>query len=142
MNITLDPDVWGPHYWYFLHAITLTYPKYPNAITKKKYYDFVHTIPSFIPVENMASTFSKLLDEYPVTPYLDSRKAFVSWMHFIHNKINKILEKPQYPISQLYSEFSKSKQIKNIQFILWREKICYCIILFLISGIAFYLYNK
>ena len=31
--------VWGPHYWFVLHTIALRYPKNPNDVTKKKYYD-------------------------------------------------------------------------------------------------------
>jgi hypothetical protein len=90
----LDPKIWGPHYWFFLHTVAICYPHRPNTITKKKYYDFIHNIPMFIPVENIASYFSQLLDQYPVSPYLDSRDAFIRWMHFIHNKINQKLEKP------------------------------------------------
>ena len=26
------------------------------------------------------------LDQYPVTPYLDSRESFIKWMYFIHNQ--------------------------------------------------------
>ena len=87
--MALDPKVFGPHYWFFLHTISMNYPKYPNAVTKKKYYDFIQNLPLFIPVEKHAADFSKLLDEYPVSPYLDSRDSFVRWMHFIHNKINE-----------------------------------------------------
>ena len=46
----LDPNIWGPHYWFFLHTIAMSYPIHPNAVTKKKYYDFVQNIPLFIPV--------------------------------------------------------------------------------------------
>jgi hypothetical protein len=35
----LDSNTWGPHYWFFLHTIAISYPKHPNAITKKKIYD-------------------------------------------------------------------------------------------------------
>ena len=37
----LDPKIWGPHYWFVLHTISLTYPDIPNETTKKKYYDLV-----------------------------------------------------------------------------------------------------
>lgn len=140
--MNLDSSIWGPHYWYFLHAVTLTYPLHPNSVVKKKYYDFVHSIPLFIPVPEMSKTFSNLLDEYPITPYLESRKSFVSWMHFIHNKINVLLEKPKYPIAKLYAEYAKSKNIQHIEFNRWRERIVYICILAIISGIAYYLYNK
>ena len=32
----LDPKIWGPHYWFFLHTIAMSYPLRPNAVTKKK----------------------------------------------------------------------------------------------------------
>ena len=86
--MVLEPKVWGPHYWFFLHTIAMSYPHRPNSVTKKKYYDFIQNIPLFIPVESFSTRFSNLLDEYPVSPYLDSRDSFIRWMWFIHNKIN------------------------------------------------------
>ena len=34
--MNFDPDVWGPHYWFFLHTIAESYPIHPNSVTKKK----------------------------------------------------------------------------------------------------------
>ena len=87
-----DPNVWGPHYWFVLHTITLGYPLLPNDISKKKYYEFIHNIPLFIPVKQIGDKFSIILDKYPVAPSLDSRDSLIKWFHFIHNKIN-ILKK-------------------------------------------------
>jgi len=89
------PDVWGPHYWFFLHTISESYPITPNSITKKKYYDLIQNMPLFIPVVEMGDKFSEFLDKYPVTPYLDNRDSFVRWVHFIHNKFNVLLGKEQ-----------------------------------------------
>jgi len=69
--MALNPKVWGPHYWFVLHTIALTYPLHPNETIKKKYYDFIHNLPIFIPISNMGNSFSELLDLYPVAPYLD-----------------------------------------------------------------------
>ena len=69
----LDPKIWGPHYWFFLHTVALSYPRTPNEVTRKKYYDFIQNFPLFIPIEDIGNTFSKLVDKYPVTPYLDSQ---------------------------------------------------------------------
>ena len=76
--MALEPKVWGPHYWFVLHTIALTYPLNPNDCTKKKYYDFFNNLPLFVPVENIGNSISKLLDEYPVTPYLDSRDSLIN----------------------------------------------------------------
>ena len=43
--MALNPTVWGPHYWFVLHTIALSYPLSPNTTTKKKYYDFIQNLP-------------------------------------------------------------------------------------------------
>jgi hypothetical protein len=143
--VVFDPNVWGPHYWFFLHTISLTYPRRPNDITKKKYYDFVQNIPLFIPIESMATNFSKLLDEYPVSPYLDSRDAFIRWMHFIHNKINEQTEKPKISLGEFYANYYNQYKPKEV---LWTErykirgKIAYILVIAICLGLIFYFYNK
>ena len=79
--MALDPKIWGPYYWFVLHTISLTYPLNPNETIKKKYYDFIHNLPLFIPISTFGNRFSEILDNYPVTPYLDSRESFTKWMH-------------------------------------------------------------
>ena len=141
----LDPNVWGPHYWFFLHTIALNYSQYPNAVTKKKYYDFLTNIPLFIPVDNISVQFSKLLDEYPVTPYLDSRDSLIKWVHFIHNKINEKTEKPKISLSDFYINYYnayKPKIISIKEIYRWKEKLIYIIVLILIVCLALYLHNK
>jgi hypothetical protein len=90
----MESNNWSSHYWFTLHTIALNYPITPNKVTKKKYYDLVMNIPLFIPNAKDGNKFSELLDKYPVTPYLDSRDAFIKWTHFIHNRVNKLLNKP------------------------------------------------
>jgi hypothetical protein len=68
---------------------------YPNAITKRKYYDFIQNLPLFLPNSEMGDRFSKMLDKYPVSPYLDNRASFIKWGYFIHNKINVMLGKEE-----------------------------------------------
>jgi hypothetical protein len=141
----LDSNVWGPHYWFFLHTVAMCYPHRPNAMTKKKYYDFVQNIPMFIPIETMATYFSKLLDEYPVSPYLDSRDSFIRWMHFIHNKINEKLEKPKISLDKFYVDYYeayKPKDAKLFEYYKVRGKILYFLLLFIIIFGIYYLYNK
>ena len=141
----LDPSVWGPHYWFFLHTIAMTYPHTPNDVTKRKYYELIQNLPLFIPVEGMGSEFSKLLDQYPVVPYLDSRSSFCRWMHFIHNKINEKLEKPKISINEFYSRYYeeyKPKDIKMKDFYRWREKLLYTLVVLSSTGLIVYLYNK
>ncbi len=143
--IRLDPTVWGPHYWFFLHTLSMSYPHHPNAVTKKKYYELIQNLPLFIPVESIGSDFEKLLNEYPVTPYLDSRESLIRWMHFIHNKINEKLEKPKITLNEFYFRYYeeyKPKDIRMREHYRWREKLIYTLVVMGASGLIVYLYHK
>ena len=141
----LDPKIWGPHYWFFIHTVAMTYPIRPNAVTKKKYYEFIQNLPLFIPVESISGEFSKLIDKYPVAPYLDNRESLIRWTHFVHNKINQKLEKPQISLSEFYIKYYeeyKSQNVKMVEYYKMREKAIYCGIIVTIAGGIYYLYDK
>ena len=57
--MTLDPKIWGPHYWFVLHTIALSYPIKPNETIRKKFYDFYQNLPLFLPIEEIGNNFSK-----------------------------------------------------------------------------------
>ena len=141
----LDPKIWGPHSWFFIHTVAMTYPIRPNAVTKKKYYEFIQNLPLFIPVESISGEFSKLIDKYPVAPYLYNRESLIRWTHFIHNKINQKLEKPQISLSEFYIKYYeeyKSQNVKMVEYYKMREKAIYCGIIVTIAGGIYYLYDK
>jgi len=144
-TVYLDPSVWGPHYWFFLHTLAMTYPHRPNSVTKKKYYEFIQNLPLFLPVEQISGEFSKIIEKYPIMPYLDNRDSFVRWMHFIHNKINEKLEKPQISLNDFFVKYYdeyKTQDEKLSQYNKIKEKIVYLGIIIGISLAIYYLYDK
>lgn len=54
----------------------------------------------------MGNQFSRLLDDYPVTPYLGKRESFIRWTVFIHNKINVILGKPEIALEDAIATYN------------------------------------
>ena len=141
----LDPTIWGPKFWFFLHTITLSYPKYPNSITKKKYYELIQNFPLWIPVEEISKDFRVLLDTYPIQPYLDKKEDFIKWGWFIHNKINEKLEKPTIRYSEFYKiyyENYKPITTKINEQYQWKKHIYYLLLLVGLSGIIYYYYDK
>ncbi len=141
----LEPTVWGPHYWFFIHTIAISYPLRPNAVTKKKYYDFIQNLPLFLPNEQMATYFEKLLDQYPVTPYLDTRESFIRWTHHIHNKINELFEKKKISLAEFYEQYYdnyKPKEVKFKEYYKIRAKVIYLVIVILFIAAIVYFYNK
>ena len=143
--MVLDPKIWGPHYWFFLHTVALNYPLYPNDISKKKYYDFIENFPLFIPVPDIANSFSKILDEFPVTPYLDSRESFIKWLHFIHNKVNINPNLPEQTLDDSlknYYELYRDEKILVNNEIISKKKLLYISILISLFTLSIFLYKK
>jgi hypothetical protein len=144
-NHIFNPIIWGPHYWFVLYTIALSYPLDINECTKKKYYDFITNLPLFLPVPDIGGVFSKFLDAYPVTPYLDSRESLSKWVHFIHNKINSYLGKPEltyYDALNKYYEHYKLKEIKKNDERKNKEKYIFGSIIIVIIVVIIYLYIK
>jgi len=141
----LNPEIWGPHFWFFISTLALNYPNNPNEVTIKKYYEFIQNLPLFIPVNEIGNDFDKLLKLYPISSYLDSRKSFVKWVHFIHNKINEKLEKPKISLNEFYEKYYenyKKKSLKLKDFNKWKQYIIYSILIVGGIGIISYYYDK
>ena len=133
--MNFDPNVWGPHYWFFLHTVAESYPLHPTTVTKKKYYDLIQNFPLFIPNIKIGNKFSETLDKYPVSPYLDSRESFVRWVHFTHNRINTILGKEEVSMEialENYRNLYKPKKVLLQETIIKRKHIIYLILIFVL----------
>ena len=141
----LNHNVWLPHLKFTLQTMAITYPAHPNDVSKKKYYDFIQNLPVFFPLEPIGKNFLKLLDKYPVTPYLSSRMSFMKWVHFILNKIHEQLEQPVdefYDSLEKYYDEYKPKEIRNKELIKTRQRYIQFGIALLIIGGIFYIYKK
>ena len=100
-----DAKVWGPHYWFFMMSVAMTYSDFPNDIIKRKYYDFYMNLPLFIPNKEMAKTMLTMLDSYPLTPYLSSKDSLIRWVVFIHNKVNTMIGKPNISVDEAIKNY-------------------------------------
>lgn len=141
----LNPQVWGKHYWFFLETVAITYPHHPNEGTKKKYYDLFMNLPLFLPIESIATNFTNLLNQYPISPYLDSRESLVRWVWFIHNKINEQLEKEKITLNKFYENYYeqyKSTGQKMADYGKLKSSLIYLTFLIVSFVIIYYFYNS
>ena len=141
----LDSKIWGPHYWFFLHTAAMSYPVTPNDTVKKKFYEFIQNFPLFIPDPKISASFTTILDTYPVSPYLDSKDSLVRWTHFIHNKVNKKLEKDVISIEKFYTSYYKQYETtseKQIQYIKTKKHVAYAVIVLSLLILIYFVYKK
>ena len=141
----LKHDVWLPKLRFTLQTIALNYPDNPNEVTVRKYYSLIQNLPVFFPDKPIGSFMEKLLDEFPVTPYLSSKTSFMKWIHFLFNKINKKLElktETFYESLEEYYKHYKPKAIINKESIKGKKKIVYGGIMSVLVTFSIYYYNQ
>ena len=94
-------------------------------MTKKKYFTLIQNLPFYYPIEPMGKNFSKLLNQYPVQPYLDSKMTFSKWIHYVTNKLNEELELPTntfYESLEEYYDKYKPKEVVEQEFFRKKKK--------------------
>ena len=77
--------------------------------------------------------------------YLDSKKSFIKWVHFIHNKINEKLEKPKISLNDFYTNYYENYKKKDIQIEelkKWKLHIMYAVFIIGGLGIIMHYHNK
>lgn len=137
------PEVWGPHYWFFMHTISFLYPDNPTEIIRKKYYDLIQNLPIFMPAD-IQDKFTQMLDQYPVQPYLTSKESLISWVHFMHNKVNIELKYPTIDIEtfkKLYWLHYRPKEAKKKANKRWLKLVYFSALLASMCGIVYLVYK-
>ena len=101
----LNPKIWFNYFKFIMITISLYYPKYPNDVTKKKYYDFIQNIPLLFPEYPLGNNYIKYLEFHPLTPYLDSKESFIKWIHYINNKISLDLNIQEEKLEETFKKY-------------------------------------
>lgn len=101
INNGMMTKVWGPAGWLFLHCVAFGYPYKLNPEDKedqqkmKHYKNFFESIATILPCRYCRESYQDFIDDYPIDPYLTSRKDLSKWFYTIHNKINHKLGVPE-----------------------------------------------
>jgi hypothetical protein len=101
----MDPNVWGPGAWTFLHSLTLTYPKRPNYLDKQRYSQFFHNLQFVLPCPTCQKHYQLNVKENPIQ--LDSRDDLVAWLVNIHNEVNRKNGKRMLSLNEFYSHYQE-----------------------------------
>jgi hypothetical protein len=129
---SIDPNLWGPHGWAFLHYITLSYPDKPTQQDKNNIITFFNSVGNVLPCEKCRYNFDSHLKKFPLdNNTVNSRYNLVNWLVNIHNEVNLMNGKKTV-------SFDESVQIylnKNNKF-KWDTLIVY---VFIIAFIIYFL---
>ena len=138
----MDPDIWGPPTWIFLHTVTLNYPNNPTMYDKKYYKNFFINLHYILPCEWCSKNYKQHLLKYPIDNYLNTKKNLVQWLINIHNEVNKIFNKNTIDYFEFINIYKKIYKKKKTFFTFYNIILILCIFTIIVLTIlCIYLYN-
>jgi hypothetical protein len=90
-----------------MHIVAIGYSKHPTYTDKKCAKEFYESLVFLIPCSVCREHYKEHLTEKPITPFLDSREDLLKWTIAIHNKVNALLNKPQWTEQEVLSYYEK-----------------------------------
>jgi len=99
----MEPTVWGPKLWFFMHTIALNFPDNPSFEEIRNYESFFENLKYIIPCDKCKLHYTQRLNENPVSKYLTDANSLFIYTIDLHNEVNKSLGKRIYS----YDEVSK-----------------------------------
>ena len=73
----MDPSIWGPHAWFFLHSITLAYPENPTIIDKENMRTFFNAFYKVLPCNTCVMNYTNHIKQLPLT---ELKRPFESFL--------------------------------------------------------------
>ena len=132
----MDPKIWGPSAWKFLHCITIGYPDCPSNEDKQNIKQFFANLHTILPCDVCKAHFKDHFAKYPLTDeILCNKKELFKWLVDVRNYVNMQLKKPIISQEDVLKECvgcSKSYvTTKNITFVLVGIVVIILIVLFI-----------
>lgn len=100
----IPPQKWGSAMWHSMHWIAAGFTDNASPEMKQSYKQWIESLVHVLPCATCCAHFKQVLDEHPVTDQvLESSISFRTYIVFLHNQINQILEKnkPLWTIEQV-----------------------------------------
>ncbi len=110
----MNPSIWGPHAWWFLHSITFNYPKCPTPHNKESMRAFFENLHNILPCDSCCQNYKQHLSKLPLTnKILSSRDTLVKWLIDLHNLVNESTGKPTKSYEEVFNEYTKGYEPEN-----------------------------
>lgn len=103
--MNFPPSVWGPFFWHTIHIVAMGYSKNPTYTDKKCAKEFYESLAFLIPCSVCREHYKEHLVSSPITTNLDSRTDLINWTISIHNKVNKMLGKPEWSLQEVLTYY-------------------------------------
>jgi mitochondrial FAD-linked sulfhydryl oxidase len=140
----MDPGIWGPSTWMFLHLISISYPEKVNEEHIKKNKNFINAFKEIIPCKKCKNHFKTYLENENLDENLKSRNNYMKFIWRMHNNANSITDKPTMDFEKfitLYQEIIDMGEFNPIK-IYQKNKfymLSFTVIFFILTIILIYI---
>ncbi len=131
----MEPNIWGPGAWLFLHSITFQYPDNPTELDKENYKTFFESLQEVLPCPSCSEHYKNNLNKFPIR--VESKDELIEWLIDIHNEVNVINNKEVLTYDQVKNNYKKIYN-KSSNF----NRAAIIIIISLIIILYYYRYKK
>ena len=114
----MDPSVWGPAFWLFIHISTRNYPEKASPICKEQMKQFIIGLPCALPCKvcsEHARAFIESNYEH-LDGVVSGRDVLFKFFVDFHNKVNRRYNKPIMSYEDAYALYSSPSQLKKISY--------------------------
>lgn len=108
----MNPNIWGPPAWFFIHSIAFNYPENPSPIEKTKYKQFFESLKYVIPCPVCQEHYIVNLKKHDLDKALIDKISLIKWTINMHNSVNIINNKKKPDYSQIIKLY-KNIYIEN-----------------------------
>ena len=85
----MNPSIWGPSAWRFLHSVAFTYPPQPTRTDRQRYKQFFESLCYVLPCPTCCFNFQKELTVFDLDSALESRESLSRWVFDLHSSVNE-----------------------------------------------------
>ena len=107
----MNPKIWGPAGWLFLHSIAFGYPENPTNQDKKAAIDFFNSLQYLLPCKTCSELYKKdlksLKSDQSLQNAVQSQQNLIKWVNLMHNKVNQNLNTKQYTDAEYYNYYTQ-----------------------------------
>ncbi len=95
-----NPDIWGPHFWFFIHTASVHYPTKPSIAIQQAFQNFIFIIPLLLPCRECSKHSIQFIrkNSINIRCIVRSRDEIFSFFVDFHNDVNKRHSKPILPL--------------------------------------------
>lgn len=109
----MEPNVWGPHAWHFLHAISFNYPNEPTKLVQEKAFSLFDSLKDLLPCIICQLHYRTHFNEKEVRDAVTCRSKLMTWVIKLHNTVNRSLNKPEFTQEEVIEHYQKEYTAKK-----------------------------